>query len=105
MLNLRLPKPPPTYVNTRSFKHFDAEAFRQYLKQVSCTENMLIGDVNETVENFNRLFLDVQEKHVPFKRIKIKQRRCPFVDKNIKERMKERNQLLNIARKTKSPTD
>ena len=37
--------------------------------------------------------------------MKIKHRPCPFVDQEMKEHMKNRNQLLKIAKQTKSSED
>lgn len=52
-LELKWPKPEPTYITCRSYKHYDAHDFVEDLLQVPWYENSLIGDINEKVEHFD----------------------------------------------------
>ena len=79
VLNLRIPKPPAAHVVTRSYKHYD---------------------VNDKLLHFNKAFFRVLDNHAPIKKIKIKHRRCPFINEEIQEKMPKRDQAHKIARGT-----
>ena len=68
-------------------------------------ENSLIGDVSERVDHFNQNFFFLLNKHAPVKKIKIKQRQCPFVDEQLKQHLSKRDQLVKIAKDTNSPQE
>ena len=104
-LNLKLPKPTPTYVKTRCYRHYAHRSFLENLAQVPWFENVLIDDASEKVIHFNHYFLEVLNQHASIKTVKIKHRPCPFVDQEMKEHMKNRNQLMKIAKQTRSSED
>ena len=79
--------------------------FLQDLERLPWMENSLIGDVSKRVDYFNQNFLCLLNKHAPVKNVKMKHRQCPFVDKQLKQHMSERDQLLKIAKDTYSPQD
>ena len=64
-----------------------------------------MDDVNEMLALFNERFLDVLEKHALVKTVKIKNRRCPFVNTEIRELIKHRDSILKVARCTKLHSD
>ena len=97
-LNLRMPKPPAVYVVARSYKYYDPQSFLSDLNKIPWYENILSGDVNEKLLHFNKAFFRVLDNHAPIKKIKIKHRRCPFVNEEIKEKMAKRDQAHKIAR-------
>jgi len=76
-----------------------------WTQQVAWTENYLITDASEKLDYFNQVFLDILDKHAPIKIIKLKHRKYAFLDKDTRDLMIETNQLLKIARETKSPCD
>ena len=104
-LNLKKPKLKPTYINARSFKDYDRNQFVMDLAQIPWHENFSIDDVNEKLSSFNGHFLSILEKHAPVKSMKIRYRRCPFMSREIKELMKNRDKLHKLARRTKMTTD
>ena len=53
VLNLKIPKPPPTCIITRRFRKYDASKFLQDLERLAWMENSLIGDVSERFDHFN----------------------------------------------------
>lgn len=105
VLNLKLPKPPPTDIITGRFQRYDASKFLQDLKRLPWMENSMIGDISERVDHFNQNVLCLLNKHTPVKKVKMKYRQCPFMDKQLKQHMTERDQLLRIAKETNSPRD
>ncbi len=95
----------PTYINARSFKEYDRNQFVMDLAQIPWHENFSIDDVNGKFSSFNGHFLSILEKHAPVKSMKIRYRRCPFMSREIKELMKNRDKLHKLARRTKMTTD
>ena len=55
VLNLKAPKPLPTYVISRSYKNYDSESFD--LAQVPWYENAFMDDAGEKVVHFNEKFV------------------------------------------------
>ena len=100
VLNLRMPKPQAIYVVTRSYKHYDPQSFLSDLNKIPRYENILSDDVNEKLPHFNKAFYRVLDNHAPIKKIKIKHRRFPFINEEIKEKMPKRDQAHRIARET-----
>ena len=107
VLNLKSPKTPPNYIKSSNLKNYNAENFLLDLQahQVAWTENYLITDASEELDYFNQVFLDILDEHAPIKIIKLKHRKCAFLDEDTRDLMIERNQVLKIARETKSPCD
>ena len=62
-------------------------------------------DVNEKLLHFNEAFFRVLDNHASIKKIKIKHRRCSFINEEIKEKMAKREQAHKIARETGALVD
>ena len=75
------------------------------LTKIPWYENILSDDVNEKLLHFNKAFFRVLDNHAPIKKIKIKHRRCPFINEEIKEKMAKRDQAHRIARETGALVD
>ena len=104
-LNLRMPKPPAAYFVARSYKYYDPQSFLGDLNKIPRYENILSDDVSEKLLHFNKAFFRVLDNHAPIKKIKIKHRRCPFINEEIKEKMAKRDQAHKIARETGALVD
>lgn len=102
---LKLPKLIPHFVKVRSYRKYESHRFLSDLEQVPWHDIALIDDANEMLDQFNNSFLEVLEWHAPVKTVKIKHRRCPFVDSQIKECMRDRDRLLKRARCIGSSVD
>ena len=89
-----------TGVVARSFKYYDPRSFLSDLKKIPWYENILSDDVNEKLLHFNEAFFRVLDNHAPFKEIKIKHWRCPFINEEIKKKMTKTDQAHKIARET-----
>ena len=66
---------------------------------------MSIDDVNAKLDYFIAHFFHVLDRHAPIRKKEIRQRHCPFVDKNIKELMAKRDRANKNARATGSAAD
>ena len=58
-------------------------------------------DLDDQVDTFNSLFLDVLNEHAPIKRVEIKSKPNPFITPEIRQLMKTRDNWYKRARKTK----
>ena len=89
-----------------NLKDYDRNQFVMDLAQIPWHENVSIDDANEKISSFNGHFLiKYLKKHAPVKSMKIRYRRCPFMSREIKELMKNRDKLHKLARRTKMTTD
>ena len=102
VLNFKLPKPPPTYVTATTYSCYDPDKFVDELTQLSWAwhDNSIFDDINEKLEHFNHNLLEVLNRHSPIKSMRIRYRRCPFIDHEIKELMDARDRLHRCARLT-----
>jgi hypothetical protein len=88
VLNMKLPKPPPQYILTRSYKDYDGERFTAHLASRSQELISIFSDsnVNSKLDNFNNV-LTTLTVHAPVKITKIQNRSCPFITTDIKNQM------------------
>ncbi|CAB4041599.1 Hypothetical predicted protein, partial [Paramuricea clavata] len=99
-VNMKLPKPPVIYTTSRSYKKYQPKHLENDLVQISWQDILCTDDVNDKVDQFNRVFLAVLDKHAPLKTTKLKYRSMPFIDQNVKELMSKRDKMYKIARQT-----
>ena len=88
VLNLKLPKQPRSYVTVRSFKNYNPMLFTAGL--VSKHETLLRSiftesDVNSKLSILNDALLSTLQTHAPVKTIRVRNRPCPYITRNIKE--------------------
>ena len=78
VLNLKLPKPPPTYVTARTYRYYDADKLVDEIVQLSWAwnDNSIFDDINEKLEHFNNNFLEVLNRHTPIKSMRFRYHRC-----------------------------
>ena len=96
-LNLTMPEPLAAYVVARSYKYYDPQSFLSDLNKIPWYGNILSDDVNEKLLHFKEAFFRVLDNHASLKKIKMKHRRCPFINDEIKEKMAKREQAHKIA--------
>ena len=82
----------------RNFKNFDSKSFLCDLRNMSWDQVEIEQDVNAMWTRFSNTLLDVLNKHAPLisKRVKSVST-LPWVTKDIREKMKERDRLKRIA--------
>lgn len=90
VLNLKAPKPLPTYVISRSYKNYDSETFVNDLAQVPWYEIALIDDAGEKVEHFNENVFGNPGTSCACQEKEVRNRQCPFLDEQIQKLMDER---------------
>ena len=105
VLDMKVPKPPPTYITTRSFKNYTADQFSSDITQVPWETVELMDSVYDRVNAFNDLFLTCLDNHAPIKTLKLKPKSNPSITAEIKKRIRTRNKLHKRARKGGSHED
>ena len=90
----------PRYITVRSVSNYNSESFLKDLSYVPWHMVNFFDDVDDQVETFNSLFLEVLDEHAPVKRIRIKSRPNPYVTQEIKQLMKTRDHWHKKAIKT-----
>ena len=90
-------------IKTRRMENFNEEAF---LADVSgmCWEQMLSGtdDINVLVSNWSNLLSLIIEKQAPMTVMRVSEKYCPWIDKDLKKLMQTRDKLRKAAAKRKS---
>ena len=93
-------KAKPRIKTTRTFKTYSKTEFVNDLNRIPWDTIRLFDDVNDAVFAWNKLFLDVVNKHRPLKQTTMKGSNKPWVTSAIRRMMKERDSLLRKAKKT-----
>ena len=90
-------------IKTRKMKNFNEEAFQADVSGI-CWEQMLTGtdDTDILVSNWSNLFSLIIEKHVPMTVMRVSEKYCPWIDKDLKKLMQTRDKLKKAAAKRKS---
>ena len=87
-------------IKTRKMKNFNEDAF---LRDVSgiCWELLLseTDDINTLVNNRSNLFSLIIDKHAPITEMRVSEKCCPFIDKDLRDLMQTRDKLKKVASK------
>ena len=105
VLDMKVPKPSPTYITTRSFKNYTADQFSSDIGHIPWGTVELMDSVDDRVDAFNTLFLTCLNNHAPIKTLRVKRKPNPAITVEIRERIKARNVLHSRARKSGSHRD
>ena len=91
-------------ITTRSMKYFEENAFLSDVAGI-CWENALsqTDDIDVLVKDFSELFSLIIDKHAPIKSLRVSERYCPWINKGLRELMRDRDKLKKTAVKSGSP--
>ena len=103
VLKLKRQRPKPVYITTRSFKNYQQNAFLRDISMVLWCIIDYFDDIDDSLYAFNTLFNEVQDKHAPIRKVRIRGRLSPYITDEIRELMKSRDRRRKIARKTRNP--
>lgn len=91
-INVSISKNSHQMITYRSFKNFDENAFVNDLHQIPWEVVDTFEDVNDMVQIWNSLFLEVVDKHAPVKHHRVKKYRQPdWLSPEILDAIKDRN--------------
>ena len=91
-------------IKTRSMKNFKEDEFLSDVSSI-CWGRVFqqTDDINTLVNDWSNLFSLVIEKHAPLKEMRVSEKYCPWIDKDLKGLMMTRDRLKKAALKSKSP--
>ena len=100
-----IPRGRPRFVESRNFKHFDEVDFKCYLinSPWPCIDDF--QDVNHAWTAWSRVFLDVIDRHAPYRTIRVRNKSSPWLNSSIKAKMFKRDWLKKKAAKSDSDDD
>ncbi len=84
-------------------KNFNKEGFLQNIFSIFW-EQMLTetDDIDILVSNWSNLFSLIIEKHAPLSEMRVSEKYCPWIDKDLRALMRTRDRLKKAAVKRKS---
>ncbi len=90
-------------IKTRKMKNFNENAFLDDVSGI-CWEQMVTDtdDINIIVNNWSNLFSLAIDKHAPLTEMRVSEKYCPWINKNLKDLMRTREKLKKAASKSKS---
>ena len=90
-------------IKTRKMKNFNEDAFLSDVSGI-CWELMLTetDDINTLVNNWSNLFSFIIDKHAPITEMRVSEKYCPWIDKDLRDLMHTRDKLRKAASKRKS---
>ena len=104
--NLKLPKPSPHYICVRSYKNYNPDLFSLSVSELALFDKVCdIDDKNLKLAMFDNAFLTNLNTYAPIKSVKIRNPSMAFVNKEIKDTMRTRDQLHKRFRLTRNIAD
>ena len=103
LLRLKELRPKPTFVTTRSYKHYNPDAFSHDISQVPWPVIEAFSDVEDKLNAFDLLFNDIFDQHAPLKTIRVRGKPNPCVTDNIRALMREKDSWRRLAKRTNDP--
>ena len=84
-------------------KNFNEDAFLADVSGI-CWELLLTetDDINTLVNNWSNLLSLIIEKHAPITEMRVSEKYCPWIDKDLRDLMQTRDKLKKVASKRKS---
>ena len=96
----RLKPPPPRVIDTRSFKRFNRDTFIEDLNKVPWSLINSFAAVEDSWDSFKQLFGEVADSHAPRIRLRVRGPKVPWLTREVKQLMNERDHFHNLALRT-----
>ena len=90
-------------IKTRKMKNFNEQAFLSDVADINW-EQMLndTDDINVLVNHWTSIFSLIIDKHAPLCEMRVSEKYCPWIDRELRDLMRTRNKLKQSAVKSKS---
>ena len=98
---ISIPRKQPKIINTRQFKHFNVEAYKQDLAKILQNQPQ-DGDPNILWEDWKRKFLLAADMHAPPVTRRVRSEHAPWLTSEIKKKIYDRDFLKKKSIKTGS---
>ena len=96
----RLKPPPPRVINTRNFKRFNRDTLIEGLNKGPWLLINSFADVEDSWNSFKQLFGEVASSHTPRIRVRDSGQKVPWLTREVKQLMNERDHFHNLALRT-----
>lgn len=101
----RVPKAGHKIIVKRSYKSFTEDGFTEDVRNI-CWDDVLISkNLDAAVEVFNKLFLEVSDKHAPIKKRTVRKVRAGWIDTELRDCMVQRDEAKRVANVSNYETD
>ena len=90
---------------TRRSKRIDLDKFRKDLSLAPWSMIDIFDSVDDKLDYFNQTFLQVLNDHAPLRRVRVKKKRSPWMTREIRDQMDNRDKSLRLFRATRSADD
>ena len=97
---LHVNKYKPRMVALRDFSKYDVNEYKEDLRNTPWETSFIFHDFNSAWDHFKSLLLSVIDKHAPITQKKVRGKDAPWMNKDIKSKIRERDYLLKQARRT-----
>ena len=98
-----LPKKPPRTIHVRNYKHYEADAFVQYMWNIPWSIIDIFNDPQDMLEIFITFFNDAANKFAPLMTKRVKGHDNPWICGEIRNLMSQRDIMKARAARTKCP--
>ena len=91
-------------IKARSMKNFDEAAFLADVSQINW--DRVVGrpvDINVFFDDWSNLFSMIIYKHAPIRSTRVSEKYCPWINKNLKGLIRERDELKEAVKHNSSP--
>lgn len=93
----KVPKEGFKIIKKRSFKDFDQERYVRDISQAKLSDILLVDDPEIALQAFDEKLTKVVDRHAPVKKFTVRAVTAPWLDKELKGYIKEREQAKQIA--------
>lgn len=100
-----IPNSRPRFIETRNYKHFNANSFLHDLKEIKWPNASTYSNVDTVWNNWRDLYLSVLQKHAPVRIIRTRNKPAPWISSSLKGLMVKRDILKKHAMKTNNDDD
>ena len=95
----------PKLIKYRSLKHYDPKKFRADLMNTDWTRMLGLKDIHQCSREWERKFVDLLNKHAPFKHRNVRNTCAPYIDHELRQKMFRRDLFKKKHSKYKDPND
>ena len=93
------------FIECRDYRTYDPAQLRQDIKNSDLHKTENCSDTNQAWKFFKETLTSIFSKHAPIVKKKVRGKPCPWMTSDIKKKMKDRDALLRICRRTKKEND
>ena len=102
--NVKSPPGSHKYIFSRNVKNMNEDEFLKDLPQISWDDVIAKTDVDKAYELWSVKFNAVLNQHAPIKKRRVKQKDTAWMNSEIMHKMRERDKMKVIAKKSESET-